>query len=101
MPPRIVAQTKIARPSDRSRALVMDCAYRSKSVIAEFLQREIDVGSFPAAAWAVGSSRGIDDEGALGHAVAVPLRIRATLDTIFDVASLTKPLITTTLVLQA
>lgn len=70
-------------------------------MIGELLQREIDIGSFPAAAWAVGSSRGIDDEGALGHAVAVPLRIAATLDTIFDVASLTKPLITTTLVLQA
>ena len=26
-----VAQTKIARASDRSRALVMDCAYRSKT----------------------------------------------------------------------
>ncbi|HYU23819.1 MAG TPA: serine hydrolase domain-containing protein [Thermoanaerobaculia bacterium] len=70
-------------------------------MIAEVLQREIDVGSFPAAAWAVGSSCGIDEEGALGHAVAVPLRIPATLDTIFDVASLTKPLITATLVLQA
>ena len=71
-------------------------------MIGEYLQREIDVGSFPAAAWAVGSaSRGIENEGALGCAVAVPLRIRATLDTIFDVASLTKPLITTTLVLQA
>jgi len=70
-------------------------------MIAELLQREIDIGSFPAAAWAVGSARGIDDEGALGHAVAVPLRIPAAIDTIFDVASLTKPLITTTLILQA
>ncbi len=71
-------------------------------MIDEYLQGEIDVGSFPAAAWAVGSSsRGIESEGALGHAVAVPLRLRATVDTIFDVASLTKPLITATLVLQA
>jgi CubicO group peptidase (beta-lactamase class C family) len=70
-------------------------------MIGDYLQREIDVGSFPAAAWAAGSSRGIDAEGALGHAVAVPLRLRATVETIFDVASLTKPLITTTLVLQA
>jgi CubicO group peptidase (beta-lactamase class C family) len=70
-------------------------------MIAELLQHEIAVGSFPAAAWAVGTSRGISDEGALGHAVAVPLRIPATIDTIFDVASLTKPLITTTLILQA
>ena len=71
-------------------------------MIEEYLQREIDVGSFPAAAWAVGTAtRGIASEGALGQAVAVPLRIPATVDTIFDVASLTKPLITATLILQA
>jgi serine-type D-Ala-D-Ala carboxypeptidase len=71
-------------------------------VIEELLQREIDVGSFPAAAWAVGTiSGGVASEGALGCAVAVPLRIAATVDTIFDVASLTKPLITATLILQA
>jgi CubicO group peptidase (beta-lactamase class C family) len=69
-------------------------------MIDSFLQREIDLGSFPAAVYAVGSPRGIEIEGALGHAVAVPLRIPATLDTIFDCASLTKPLITTTLALQ-
>ena len=69
--------------------------------IEELLQREIDVGSFPAAAWAVGTLDRILSEGALGYAVAVPLRIPATIDTIFDVASLTKPLITATLILQA
>jgi len=70
-------------------------------MIAELLQREIDIGSFPAAAWAVGTRHGVVSEGALGQAVAVPLRIAANLDTIFDVASLTKPLITATLILQA
>jgi CubicO group peptidase (beta-lactamase class C family) len=71
-------------------------------VIEEYLQREIDVGSFPAAAWAVGTlAGGVVAEGTLGHAVAVPLRIPATVGTIFDVASLTKPLITATLILQA
>ena len=70
-------------------------------MIEEFLQREIDAGSFPAAAWAVGTRDRLIAEGALGQAVAVPLRIRATVDTIFDVASLTKPLITATLILQA
>ena len=70
-------------------------------MIEELLQREIDVGSFPAAAFVVGTSGGVVREGALGHAVAVPLRIPATVDTIFDVASLTKPLITATLILQA
>src|SRR5436190_5141745 len=70
-------------------------------MIDEFLQREINVGSFPSAVYAVGSSSGIDCEGAVGHAVAVPLRIPATLETIYDCASLTKPLVTTTLILQA
>ena len=69
-------------------------------MIDDFLQREIDLGSFPSAVYAIGSSRGIEREGALGHAVAVPLRIPATLDTIYDCASLTKPLITATLALQ-
>src|SRR5258705_275228 len=69
-------------------------------MIETFLQREIDLGSFPSAVYAVGASSGIEREGALGHAVAVPLRIPATLDTIYDCASLTKPLVTTTLALQ-
>lgn len=69
-------------------------------MIDAFLQREIDLGTFPSAVYAVGSSSGIEREGALGHAVAVPLRLPAALDTIYDCASLTKPLVTTTLALQ-
>lgn len=67
----------------------------------ELLRREIDLGSFPGAAYAVGSVAGLERENALGLAVAVPMRIPATTDTIYDCASITKPLITTTLVLQA
>lgn len=70
-------------------------------MIDEFLRREIDVGSFPSAVYAIGSVDGIERENALGNAIVVPVRIPATLDTIYDCASLTKPLITTTLVLQA
>ncbi len=70
-------------------------------LIDSFLRREIDVGSFPSAVYAVGSSRGIMAEGAVGNAVALPLRVRATLETIYDCASLTKPLVTTTLVLKS
>ena len=66
-----------------------------------FLRAEIDVGSFPSASYAIGSLDGIVREGALGNAVAVPLRIPATTDTIYDCASITKPLITGTLILQA
>ena len=68
--------------------------------LVQFLKHEIDVGSFPGASYAIGSLNGIEEEGALGNAVAVPLRIAATTDTIYDVASVTK-LVTTILVLQA
>lgn len=71
------------------------------SAIRDFLTREIDLGSFPGAVWAVGTADGITNEGAAGHAVTVPLRLEATLDTIYDCASLTKPLITGMLILQA
>jgi CubicO group peptidase (beta-lactamase class C family) len=67
-----------------------------------FLRREISVGSFAGAAYAIGTAAGgIEKEGAQGHAVAVPLRIPATLDTLWDCASTTKPLVTTMLILQA
>jgi serine-type D-Ala-D-Ala carboxypeptidase len=69
--------------------------------IETYLHHELDLGSFAGAAYAVGSFDAIDTIGALGNAVAVPLRIPATIDTIWDCASITKPLITTTLVLQA
>jgi CubicO group peptidase (beta-lactamase class C family) len=67
----------------------------------DFLRREIDLGSFPGVTYAVGTADGIERENALGHAVAVPLRIPATLETIWDCASTTKVLVTTVLVLQA
>ena len=71
-----------------------------RPVINKFLQSEVDVGSFASAVFAAGTSRGIEAEGAVGNAVSVPARIPATLDTIYDCASLTKPLVTTTLILQ-
>ncbi|MFP5245834.1 MAG: serine hydrolase domain-containing protein [Thermoanaerobaculia bacterium] len=68
----------------------------------DFLRREIDLGSFPSVSYAIGTAAsGITRERALGHAVAVPLRITASSDTIYDCASITKPLVTGMLVLQA
>lgn len=69
--------------------------------VDDFLQREIDLGSFAGASYAIGTVSGLEREHALGRAVSVPLRIAATPDTIYDCASITKPLITGTLVLQA
>lgn len=70
-------------------------------VIDAYLKREIAVGSFPSAVYAVGTADGIEKENALGHAVAVPMRVPATLETLYDCASLTKPLVTATLILMA
>jgi CubicO group peptidase (beta-lactamase class C family) len=71
------------------------------ATIDDFLRREIDVGTFPGCVYAVGSSGGIELEGALGNAVVIGARIPMSLDTMFDAASLTKPLITATLALLA
>lgn len=68
--------------------------------INDYLRREIDLGSFPGAAWIVGTHERVIASDALGLAVAVPLRIPARLDTIWDCASITKPLVTTVLALQ-
>jgi serine-type D-Ala-D-Ala carboxypeptidase len=72
-----------------------------RDAIEAFILREIERGSFPGAAWAIGTSRELLLEGAAGHAVLEPEVIAARTDTIWDAASLTKPLVTTTLALQA
>lgn len=83
---------RIARGSVHNRAV---------TALDDFLAAEIAVGSFPGCSYAVGTLAGMERENALGHAVAVPARVRAAPDTIWDCASITKPLVTGTLVLQA
>lgn len=67
----------------------------------DFLRHEVDLGSFPSVSYAIGTRDGLVREHAIGNAVAVPLRIPARTSTIYDCASITKPLVTTTLLLQA
>jgi CubicO group peptidase (beta-lactamase class C family) len=74
---------------------------RGVTALDDFLAAEIAAGSFPGCCYAIGTHSGVERENALGHAVAVPARIRATRETIWDCASITKPLVTGTLVLQA
>lgn len=66
--------------------------------IAEVVQAEIDAGRIPGAVVLVGQGDRIVYRQAFGE--RVPGSEPMTLDTVFDVASLTKPLITTTAVLQ-
>jgi CubicO group peptidase (beta-lactamase class C family) len=62
--------------------------------ISEFLQTRIDAGDFPSAVYLVAEKGEIVFHDAVGLAVEVPERVEARLDTIYDVASLTKPLVT-------
>jgi CubicO group peptidase (beta-lactamase class C family) len=62
--------------------------------ISHFLQERIDAGDFPSAVYLVAENGKIVFHDALGYAVVEPELIRAKPDTIYDIASLTKPLAT-------
>jgi len=66
----------------------------SNSEITSFLTQRIAAGDFPSAVYLVAEKGSALLADALGNAVVEPQRIAATLDTIYDLASLTKPLIT-------
>ena len=62
--------------------------------ISNFLQECIDANDFPSAVYLVAEKGEIVFQDALGYAVVEPARIEARIDTIYDLASLTKPLVT-------
>jgi CubicO group peptidase (beta-lactamase class C family) len=62
--------------------------------LSGFLRVHISAGEFPSAVYLVAQNDQIIFADALGHSVVEPYRIANKLDTIYDLASLTKPLIT-------
>jgi CubicO group peptidase (beta-lactamase class C family) len=62
--------------------------------ISSLLKQRIDAGDFPSAVYLVAERGQVLFADALGDAVREPDQVPATLDTIYDLASLTKPLIT-------
>lgn len=70
----------------------MQCAESNK--ISEFLQSRINAGDFPSAVYLVAKKGEIVFQDALGYAVVEPEKIEARIETIYDLASLTKPLVT-------
>ncbi len=62
--------------------------------ISSFLAERISAGDFPSALYLVAEQGDPIFSDALGNAVVQPQAIPATLNTIYDLASLTKPLIT-------
>ena len=68
--------------------------------ISDLIKERIDAGDFPSAVCLVAQKGEIVFHEALGHAVVEPERIPAEKDTIFDLASLTKVLVTGMLAAQ-
>jgi len=62
--------------------------------VSEFLSQQIEAGDFPSAVYLVAERGKVVFADAVGDAVRTEQRIAASLDTIYDLASLTKPLIT-------
>ncbi|HSE36416.1 MAG TPA: serine hydrolase domain-containing protein, partial [Blastocatellia bacterium] len=73
---------------------------KNSEIISSFLKTQIARGSLPGAQYVVGEDLQIVAEDALGLAVVDPEHIPTTLDTIYDFASLTKPLVTALLVVR-
>src|SRR3954469_22473979 len=65
--------------------------------IDALLESKIQAGDFPSAVYLVANANGPVFTSAIGYAVVSPAKIPATLQTIYDLASLTKPLITSML----
>jgi CubicO group peptidase (beta-lactamase class C family) len=62
--------------------------------VARYLKARINAGRMPGAVWAISGPSGIVSESALGHAAVEPERVEAGIGTLYDLASLTKPLCT-------
>ena len=69
--------------------------------ISNFLRSRIDAGDFPSAVYLVAEKGEIVFQDALGYAVVEPEKVEARLDTIYDLASLTKVLCTGLLLAKA
>jgi len=67
------------------------------ATISALFRRGIDAGDFPSAVYLVAQHGRAIFADALGNAVRVPEAHTATLETIYDLASMTKPLVTTLL----
>ena len=62
--------------------------------ISDLLLGRIDAGDFPSAVYLVAQNGAVVAHDAVGRAVVVPEEIDAQPDTIYDLASITKPLVT-------
>jgi CubicO group peptidase (beta-lactamase class C family) len=65
--------------------------------LGAYLEEQIQAQKLPGAAWVVARGDQVLSSGAVGWARLVPRRRRAKINTVYDLASLTKPLVTASL----
>jgi uncharacterized protein YbbC (DUF1343 family)/CubicO group peptidase (beta-lactamase class C family) len=94
-----VAVTGLASAAG-TRAAADEAGAPFPGLIATTLEEEIDAGRLPGAVVVVGERRHVVYRQAFGERALQPSRVPMTADTIFDLASLTKVLATTTAVMQ-
>jgi CubicO group peptidase (beta-lactamase class C family) len=68
--------------------------HEDEGAILRLLSGEVEGGRLPGASWRVEDADGVVEEGAVGFACLTPRREPATLQTPYDLGSLTKPLAT-------
>ncbi|MFN2597995.1 MAG: serine hydrolase domain-containing protein [Pyrinomonadaceae bacterium] len=81
-------------PSRLSPAVTNDASPRAAAAVSAMLAQRIAAGDFPSAVYLVGERGRERYADALGSAVLEPREQAATPETIYDLASLTKPLVT-------
>ena len=86
-----------AQSLPHSRATDTHNLFMKNERISAFLQTRIEATDFPSAVYLVAEKGKIIFQDALGFAVVEPERIAAEIDTIYDLASLTKVLVTSLL----
>jgi uncharacterized protein YbbC (DUF1343 family) len=81
-------------------ALAGDLRGANLQPIAELVNQEIELGNIPGAVVLIGQQGSVVYRHAFGYRAVEPQKIPMTEDTIFDLASLTKPVATATAVMQ-
>lgn len=72
----------------------------AREALAHIVEGEIAAGRIPGAVIVAGDAQGVSHREAFGYRSLVPVREPMTIDTVFDLASLTKVIATTTAVMQ-
>lgn len=97
MVPLLLAPAALASPSHSARS---PRTHRDFSAIGRLIRKAIDEHKIPGAVVVIGHNEHVAFRRAYGSRALEPAREPMTMDTIFDMASLTKPLITALAVMQ-